>query len=337
LLEIFQKMEVSVAILMPAPSLSPKAAVSLEAEWLNYHHLRYFWAVAKGGSIRAAAEQLRISQPSISAQIKMLEDELGEELFRRSGRMLVLTEFGRLVLGYAEEIFEVGQELLTAVRRGQGSQKRFQRLSLGILDSFPKLLAVDLVRPLFTKDAEVRLSCHEGKLDELLARLVTHRLDAILADEPAPAQASFKTFSHPCGVSGVTFCAAPAVVRAARGTFPANLEGLPALLPSPNTSLRRDLERWFTGLGIRPNIVAEFEDAALAQIFATEGLGFTVVPKVVAEDAVERYGYEVLGSTDDCQVHLYLITAERRLAHPAVVVLSEHARHLAKKARSRAV
>ena len=290
-------------------------------EWLNYHHLRYFYTVAKEGSLRRAAEKLRISQSSICAQIQLLESALGEDLFRLSARSLVLTEFGHLILGYAEEIFSLGRELLSARKLFPGM--RSLRLQVGIVDSFPKLTSFDILRPVFTHEPPIQVTCHEGKLDDLLAQLATHRIDVVLADEPASPGLKLKTFNHSLGTSGITFCAAPALARTLKGRFPRNLHRAPALLGTHNTTLRRDLEKWFRSEGIEPRIVGEFEDGALAKIVATEGLGFLHVPTVVAAEAVERYGFEVLGRTTKCEMQFYAITAERRVDHPAVRAITE--------------
>lgn len=298
-------------------------ASTTAADWLNYHHLRYFHAVAKEGSVRRAAEVLSISQPSICAQVKLLESALGESLFRRSGRSLVLTDFGQVILGYAEEIFTLGRELLGASK--QVPTIRSLRLQVGIVDSFPKLLSFDILRPAFMHQPPAQLSCREGKLDDLLGQLAAHRLDAVLADEPPPSSTKIKTFNHALVSSGVTFCATPALARQLVGKFPRNLHGSPALLPTQNTTLRRDLEKWFRDQKIEPKVVAEFEDAALATIVATEGVGFTVVPTIIVAEAVERYGFVPLGKTEACQIRLYLITAERRMDHPLVQALAQHA------------
>jgi len=293
-------------------------------EWLNYHHLRYFHAVAMEGSLRAAAEKLKVSQSSICAQIQLLESALGEDLFRLSARSLVLTEFGHLIFGYAEEIFRLGRELLGARKQFPGV--RALRLHVGIVDSFPKLTSFEILRPLFTHDPPIHVTCHEGKLDDLLVQLATHRVDVVLADEPASPGLHLKTFNHPLGSSGITFCAAPSLARTLKGRFPRNLNGAPALLGTQNTTLRRDLEKWFRSEGIEPRIVGEFEDGALAKIVATEGIGFIHVPSVVASEAVERYGFSVLGRTKKCEMQFFAITAERRVDHPAVRAITERKR-----------
>ena len=289
-------------------------------EWLNYHHLRYFYAVAREGSISRAAEKLRPSQSALCAQVKQLEAALGETLYRRSGRSIVLTDFGQVIRGYAEEVFAIGREILSTAKRAPGA--RSLRLSLGIVDSFPKLLSLDVLRPVFRYDPPVHIACHEGKLEDLLGQLAAHRLDALLADEPPPSSAKIKTFDHHLGGCGITFCASPELARKLGGRFPRNLHRAPVLLPLPHSALRRDLEKWFRANRIEPMIVGEFEDAALAKIVATEGVGVITVPTLVAAEAIERYGFTPIGRTSACRVELHLITTERRIAHPAVSLLA---------------
>ena len=289
-------------------------------EWLNYHHLRYFHAVARMGSITSAAEMLRTSPSALCAQVKQLETALGETLYRRTGRRIELTAFGRIIQGYADEIFSLGQEILSTARRVP--TPRALRLSVGIVDSFPKLLTLDVLRPVFTHDPAIHISCREGKIEDLLGQLAAHRLDAILADEPPPSSASVKTFDHPLGSSGITFCAAPTLAKRLPGSFPRNLHGAPVLLPSSTTALRREVEKWFRAARVQPVVVGEFEDAALAKIVASEGLGITLVPSVVEAEATERYGFVALGRTNACAVQLHLITAERRIEHPGVALLA---------------
>ena len=292
-----------------------------ETGFLNYHHLRYFWTVATAGSLRRASEKLRVSQPAMCTQIKLLEASLGEALFRPSGRSLELTEFGQLVLGYAEEIFTLGGEILRASKQAPGV--RSLRLHVGIVDSFPKLMSYDILRPVFEHQPPVQLTCHEGKLADLVSQLNTHRIDVVLADEPASPGIAGKVFNHLLGTSDVTLCAMPGLAKKLKGRFPRNLDGAPALLPTQNCSLRRDLEKWFGSVGVQPRVVAEFEDAALTKIAATDGHGFIVVPTVVAAEAVERYGFVPLGRTKEVLSRFYAITAERRFTHPVIVAITE--------------
>lgn len=295
--------------------------VNTEHGFLNYHHLRYFWAVAREGSLRRASERLRISQPSISTQIALLGKSLGEDLFRPRGRSLELTEFGRMVYGYADEIFALGTELQRATHQAPGT--RALRLQAGVVDSFPKLMTHDILRPVFGHQPPVLLTCHEGKLAELVGQLHTHRLDMVLSDEPASPGTSGRVFNHPLGSTGITFCAMPGLVSSMAKRFPRRLDGAPAVLPTQNSALRRDLERWFETAGVRPRVVAEIEDAALMKIVASGGVGFIPVPTAVVAEAVEQYGFVPLGKTREVEVRFYAITAERRFAHPAIRAIVE--------------
>jgi LysR family transcriptional activator of nhaA len=297
--------------------------LSSQTEWLNYHHLRYFHAIAREGSLRRAAEVLGCSQPSICTQVKLLEEALGEALYRKSGRSIALTSFGRVVYEYAESIFSIGRELLSTARRASSSATL--RLQIGILDSFPKLLSIEVLKPVLERRPVIQVTCREGKLEDLLGQLGAHRLDAILSDESPPSGMQVKTFSHLLGESGVTFCASPelAVRLKKRGSFPGLLHDAPFLLPTQNTALRRDLEKWFSAMGIEPVVVGEFEDAALAKVVAAEGFGVTAVPTLVESEAVGRYGFVPVGRTEECCLRLYLITAERSFEHPGVALLAK--------------
>lgn len=294
-------------------------------EWLNYHHLRYFYVVAKEGSLARAAAKLHVSQPSISEQIRELEGALGEKLFRREGRNNKLTDAGQVVFNYAEEIFTLGRELMSAVKQRPGL--RTLRLNVGVADSFPKLVTNEILKPVFALPQAVYVVCREGKMEDLLAQLAAHRLDLVLSDEPAPSSANFKVFSHALGESSVTLCAeARLAVQLKRG-FPRSLNDAPALLPSENTSLRRALEAWFRTQNVQPNVVAEFEDLALMKVMAAEGRGFIAVPTVALKEAVTRYQFRSLGQATNCRVSFYAITAERRIVHPAVQQVTQLAAH----------
>jgi LysR family transcriptional activator of nhaA len=306
--------------------------MSSPAEFLNYHHLRYFWMVAKEGSLRRAAEALSVSQPSICTQIQLLETALGEDLFRPSGRSLVLTEFGRLIFGYADEIFTLGNEILRATK--QAPTSRSIRLNAGVVDSFPKLMSFEILRPIFEHQPPVQLTCHEGKLPDLLAQLSTHRIDVVLADEPASPSTSGKVFNHLLTTSDVSFCAMPSVVAQLKGRFPDNLNGAPALLPTPNCTLRRELENWFRKENITPKVVAEFEDAALTKIVASNELGFIAIPTIILPEAIERNGFVQIGRAKELTTSFYAITVERRLTHPAILALTQRSKTAAKRAKT---
>ena len=292
-------------------------------EWLNYHHLRYFWTVARKGGVRKAAEELHVSQPSISAQLRLLEESLGQKLFRRSGRNLVLTETGQLVLNYADEIFSAGRELMNAVKQRPG--KHPVRVNIGLTDAFPKLIACQILRAAFRSEAAVHMICREGEIGPLVSHLQAHRLDIVLADEPASSALKAKTFNHRLGRSGITFCAVPSLAAKLRRNFPQSLDGAPALLPTQNMGMRAALETWFDSKAIRPRLVGEFEDSALMEVCSTGGRGFTAVHTVVDRAALKHFGLRVIARVDECGTDFYAITAERRVKHPAAVAITEHA------------
>lgn len=289
-------------------------------EWLNYHHLRYFHTVAKEGSLARAATRLRVSQPSISGQIRELEGALGEKLFRREGRNNKLTHTGQVVFNYAEEIFSLGRELMNAVKQRPGA--RALRLNVGVADSFPKLVTNEILKPVFTMSQPVHVVCREGKMEDLLAQLAAHRLDLVLSEEPAPSSTSFKVFSHPLGNSSVTLCAEPKLAARLKREFPKSLDGAPALLPADNTALRRTLETWFRAQEVKPEVVAEFDDLALMKVMAADGRGFIAVPTVALKEAVTRYRFSSLGQATSCRVEFYAITADRRIVHPAASLIT---------------
>lgn len=289
---------------------------------LNYHHLRYFWAVVREGGITRASERLHVSQPAISAQLRELERSLGARLYTRSGRSIVLTDVGRLVFQYAEQIFGIGKELLEVV--SGRSAPRPRALSIGIVDAVPKLIVYRLVEPALRLEPAVRVVCVEGKLDRLLADLATHHLDLVLSDAPAPASAKVKAWSHLLGESGVGFFGVSAF-RSLRRRFPGSLSSVPLLMPAEAATLRRSIDRWFEAHGVTPNIVGEFEDSALMKVFGQKGLGLFPAPLALARDIKAQYGAELVGRLDGLVERAYAITVERRLKHPAAVAISESA------------
>lgn len=293
-------------------------------EWLNYHHLLYFWVVAREGSIAKATHELRLAQPTISGQIKLLEESLGEQLFQRVGRRLVLTEAGRTVFRYADEIFSLGSEMREAMRgRPTG---RPQRLTVGIVDAMPKLVAFRLLEPAMRTGQPVRLIAREGTAERLFAELATFGLDLVLSDGPVGPSAKVKAFSHLLGESGITFFASAKLAASRRRGFPKSLDGAPMLLPTENTSLRRSLDQWLTAQHIRPEIVAEVEDAALLQQMGSTGAGVFAAPTVIEAELGRQHRVEVVGRADKLRERFYAISVERKLKHPAVVAISESAR-----------
>jgi LysR family transcriptional regulator, transcriptional activator of nhaA len=295
-------------------------------EFLNYHHLRYFWAVAREGGLRKAAEKLHVSQPTISAQIAALEDTLGEKLFWRTGRQLTLTDTGREVLSYAEEIFSLGQDLMSSVK--QRPTARALRVHLGVADALPKLVAYRIIECIFRLPQAVQVSCWETKVSDMLNDLAAHRLDVVLADQPASSGVPGNVFNHFLGECGTVFCAEPKLAAKLRRGFPKSLNEAPALLPMSNSGLRRSLEKWFHSIGVRPRLVGEFEDPAFVNLLAANGLGFMAVPTLVAKESMARFGFRIIGRAGECQQEFYAITAERKRTHPAIVAITSKANRL---------
>lgn len=294
-------------------------------EWLNYHHLLYFWVVAREGGLAPAGRLLRLAHPTLSGQIKALEESLGEKLFAKSGRRLVLTDTGRVVYRYADEIFTLGREMLDTVRGRPTGQP--VRLDVGIADVVPKLIVKRLLEPAFSMPEPVRLVCQETDFERLLSRLSLHEVDVVIADSPVPAGSSIRAFNHLLGECGVTFFGDAKLARQYAKGFPASLDGAPMLLPLDDTILRRSLNQWFDRLGVRPRIVAELEDSALAKVFGADGRGILAAPSAVRAEVEKMYDLHVVGETEDVQERFYAITAERKLKNPAVVAICEAARH----------
>jgi len=297
---------------------------------LNYHHLRYFWEVARHGSLRVAAEKLRVSQPTISAQIKALEESLDRQLFNRSGRGLKLTRSGRLVMDYASEIFGLGGRLLEVLQGGDSLQN--PRLNLGITDSFAKLFAWNLLRPAVQRHPGMFFSCTEGNATDLLTQMVLGKLDMILSDEPAPTSLPIKAFNHLLGEFPVVFCARETLAAELRENFPQSMNGAPLLLPAAESAWRHQLDHWFEVQGIRPHIVAEFDDSALMKTAGADGLGVVPMVMAVADEAMARYSMSLVGMAAQCHFVSYIITVERSLKHPAVRTIAKEARHLSQNA-----
>lgn len=293
-------------------------------EWLNYHHLLYFWLAAREGGVSRAAEQLRLTQPTVSAQIRALEASLGEKLFTRAGRNLALTDIGQVVFRYAEDIFSLGRELVATVRdRPTGHPLR---LAVGVVDVLPKLVAYRLLEPAFGLGSPIRVVCREGKIERLLVELGVHEIDVVLADRPSDPTFKVRAFSHLLGECGVTFLGAEPLARARRRGFPRSLDGAPFLLPTENTTLRRSLEQWFEAQAIRPVIVSEFDDSALLKVFGQAGLGIFAAPSIIEAEIRRQFRVQRIGQTDDVRERFYAISVERKLKHPAVVAISESAR-----------
>ncbi len=301
-----------------------RAMYAARMEWLNYHHLRYFWAAAREGSVTRAAEKLHISQPTVSAQIRELEEALGEKLFVRSGRRVVPSDVGRMVFRYADEIFGLGRELLDAVRdRPTG---RPLKLAVGISDGLPKLIAYRLLEPALRLPEPVQVECVEDRPERLLSELSVHGLDLVLTDAPMGPDVKVRAYNHLLGECGVLVFAAPALLTRPRRAFPALVDGAPWLLPLRGTTLRRGLDAWFEAHGIHPKIVGEFADSALMKVFGEAGLGFFPGPAAIEREIRRQFHVRVAGRLEGLVERFYAVSVERRLKHPAVLAISEEAR-----------
>jgi LysR family transcriptional activator of nhaA len=292
--------------------------------WLNYHHLLYFWTVAKEGSIARACVQLRLTQPTISGQLRLLEKALGAKLFDRVGRNLVLTETGRVVYRYADEIFFLGRELRDTLK-GQPPDRPL-RLLVGVANSLPKLIAYRLIEPALYLPEQVQVICEQGEPEHLLAQLAVHKLDVVLADAPISPTIKIRAFNHLLGECGVSFFGTPELAAAYRRGFPRCLDGAPFLLPAENTVLRWSLDQWFDAQGIRPLVRGEFSDPALLKVFAQNGLGLFAVRETMERETQRRYQVRLVGRVKAIRERFYAISLERKLKHPAVVAITDAAR-----------
>ncbi|MET0292288.1 MAG: LysR family transcriptional regulator [Steroidobacteraceae bacterium] len=293
---------------------------------VNYQHLMYFWSVVRNGSLTRACEELALSAPAVSAQLRTFEERLGEKLLTRSGRRLVPTETGKLVFGYAEEIFTLGREMLDALE--QRPSTRPLRLLAGIDDVVAKEIAYRLIEPGLRIGRPVRVVCREGTLERLVAQLVVHELDVVLSDAPVTPSLNVRVHSHPLGHCKVYWMATPALARKLRRGFPASLEGVPVLLPTDDTAIRRSLDEWFERRGVRPLLLGEFEDYAMLREFANAGHGFAPVPAILERQFRKQYGLARVGTAVGVRSEFYAISSESKIRHPAIAAMMQSARQL---------
>jgi len=292
---------------------------------MNPKHLRYFWATAHAGSVAAAADQLHLTPQTISAQIKLLEEELGTALFKPAGRGLGLTDAGRVALSYADEIFALAQEMVSSLRADVASQQAMASFRVGVSDAVPKSLTHRLLASLKSAEKPIRLVCREGTIDWLLGELALHRLEMVLADRPMPAGLAVRGHSRKLGESAVAFFAAPSVARR-RKTFPACLNGAPLLLPGPNTAVRGEIDRWLGETRLSPRVVGEFDDSALMKVFGEASEGYFPAPAIISDEICARYGVREVGRVAEAREAFWLISTERRIQHPEVRAVLDAAR-----------
>lgn len=292
---------------------------------LNYRQLHYFWVVAKTGSIVRACEQLNLTPQTISGQISLLEQTFGVELFRRVGRQLELTEVGRLTLPYAEQMFQLGDELETMLRSNPDEKQIVLRV--GVADVVPKSIVYRLIAPTMELNEPIRITCREDKLERLLADLAIQRLDLVISDSPMPSHLDIKGYSQKLGECPVSFFATRELAERYGQDFPRSMHGAPLLIPSQETVVRSRLMRWFAEQDIRPRIVGEFDDSALMKAFGKSGSGIFIAPSVISDEVQAQYGVEWIGQTDAIIESFYAISVERKVSHPGIVAITEAARH----------
>ncbi len=291
---------------------------------INYNHLQYFWTVANEGSVARAAEVMHVTPQTISGQLKLLEDYIGEPLFQRAGRGLVLSDTGRLVKRYADDIFAVGAELSSLVRGRQ--LHGYPVLHVGIVNSIPKLTAYRILKPVMSSEQRVRLVCQEADLESLLGGLALHRLDIVISDRPIPVGVQVKAYNHELGQGCIAFFVSRRLAARYKREFPGCLQGAPMLLPTTGSALRRDLDDWFERVGVRPEVVAEFDDSALMKAFGQAGAGVFPAPASIAAEIERMYHTGKIGEVEALKETYLAISPERRLRHPAVVAMMDMAR-----------
>lgn len=292
---------------------------------MNLKHLRYFWVTAHAGSIAAAGGQLHLAPQTVSAQIKQLEHELGTALFKPAGRGLELTEAGRVALSYADEMFALGQEMVSALRTAGTHTHAATAFRVGISDAVPKSLAHRLLAALRPAAKPVRLVCRGGPIETLLGELALHRLEMVVADRPMPAGLAVRAHSRKLGESALAFFSCPRLLRP-EATFPACLDGAPLLLPGQNAAVRGEIDRWLGESRLHPLVVGEFDDSALMKVFAQAGEGFFPAPAILSEEICARYGVVEVGRLDHVRESFWLISTERRIQHPEIRAVLEAAR-----------
>lgn len=294
-------------------------------EWINYHHLLYFWSVVRTGSVAKASEELRLAPPTISMQIHKLEESLGERLLARSGRGVRPTEVGQVVFTYADDIFALGKEMVDTVKgRPTGHPLN---VVVGIADVVPKEISHALIRPALLLREQVRIMCREDNQEHLLAELAIQELDVVLSDTPIGAPTKIRAYNHLLGECGTTFFATPDLARKYSKNFPKVLNVAPLLVPADNTNMRRALDQWFDSIQVRPLVAGEFEDFALLRQFGESGMGLFAAPTVLENEFRKERKFKVIGRAESVRNRYYAISVERKLKHPAVVAICETARH----------
>lgn len=296
------------------------------AENINYKHLHYFWVVASEGSIARAAEKLCITPQTISGQLSLLEANIGQALFGRIGRRLRLTETGRLVLRYADEIFELGNELGEVLRGAPlvGASE----FIISAASAIPKTIVHKIIEPALKLSEDVSLLCKEGPVEAILGELAMHEVDMVLTDTPLSSAFSLKAYNHYLGQSDLSFFAAPELVSSLTNVanFPACLNDAPMLIPTKQNAIRQQFDRWCTDARIFPVLRGQYDDSALMKCFGRSGFGIFFMPTIIEDEVIQSYKVEKIGQLSDIKQKFYAISAERKVTHPAVSAICHSAR-----------
>lgn len=291
---------------------------------LNFHHLHLFRTVARAGTLARAAAELRLTEPTLSTQIKALELQFGQPLFSRTARRLQLTDAGQTALRYADDIFSLSDELAQAMAGQPGDRPR--RLLVGIADVVPKMIAYRLIEPALRLQDGVTLSCTDDTPERLIAALAVHALDLLITDAPITPSVNVRAFNHLLGESGTTVFGTEALAQRYAAGFPGSLHGAPFLLPLHASTIRRALDTWFQQQDVRPSVTGEFADSALMKVFGQNGLGLFAAPTVLEQEIMQQHGVRIVGRLPEITQQFYAISAERRIEHPAVTAIARAAR-----------
>lgn len=291
---------------------------------INFHHLHLFRTVARAGSLARAAAELHLTEPTLSTQIKALEQQFGQPLFSRAARRLQLTDAGQTALRYADDIFALSSELTRAIAGDGGDRPR--RFLVGIADVIPKLIAYRLIEPALQLAGGLTLTCVEDTPERLVAALSVHALDLLITDAPVTPAANIRAFNHLLGECGTTVFGTPDLAARVREGFPRSLHGAPFLLPLHGSTVRRALDTFFHQHDLRPSVTGEYADSALMKVFGQNGYGLFTQPSVLEAEVQEQHGVEVVGRLPDLTQQFYAVSAERRVEHPAVTAITHAAR-----------
>lgn len=293
-------------------------------DWLNYHHLYYFWVVAREGSVTRGSERLSLAEPTVSAQISSLEKSIGHQVFERVGHQLVLTHTGKIVFQYAQKIFSLGHEL-TDVLAGRPLSEPVP-VVVGVVETIPKFIIYWMLESLLASRVRVKLVCCEGPLPHLTGQLAVQAMDVILSDTPTPRDPKSNLYSHLLGASPVALYGVSRLAERYRKRFPRSLTQAPFLLPTAPSSLRHVMEEWFTLEHIRPDIIGEFDDMATLMAFGQAGGGIFPASAVMARELTRQYRVRVIGRLESATLQFFALTVSADPKHPAVVTILESAR-----------